>query len=243
MGGKELGPMKKLSLILAAVATLLVEATPALGIPFLQLGMSGGYYDTSTQTVVTDSSTFTLYALIDPGSADYIAKSTYYISAAMTPRLKFGTNLGSFTWNGSTINATQDMVYGSAPVAHADENDDWPDHSIFSTYFKEFAFELSPGAKAAGYNVQDDPDGFYADPDGALYYAAFELDVSGLAPDYGLHFDLYTKNGDLDVDRFAPFSHDAQCTPVPEPATALILGTGLLTLAVMGRNRIKAQDS
>lgn len=45
---------------------------------------------------------------------------------------------------------------------------------------------------------------------------------------------------DIDVNKFAPFSHDAQSTPVPEPATMLLFGTGLVGLAGALRRRKKS---
>ena len=45
----------------------------------------------------------------------------------------------------------------------------------------------------------------------------------------GLHFDLFTKDVD-GVLAFAPYSHDAEFR-VPESATMLLLGFGLITLA------------
>jgi len=50
--------------------------------------------------------------------------------------------------------------------------------------------------------------------------------------------ELGKESSDIDVNQFAPFSHDAQSSKVPEPTTMLLLGLGLVGLAGVGR-RIK----
>ena len=45
-----------------------------------------------------------------------------------------------------------------------------------------------------------------------MYFAKFSVDKSLLDDAHELHFDLYSesvRNGDRDISKFAPFSHDA----------------------------------
>lgn len=229
--------MKKITLLV--ILAFIIGTSPALALPYLQLDISDGEYDTTTETVVAISPVFTLYALVDSESTMFAQGETYYISAAVAPQVSEEANLGSFDFNGTTVAVTDDMIYGTAPIDEVSKNLDLPNHGIFPTYFTEFSFTLDPVNRASAYNVQDTPGGFQADSEGSLYYAAFALDVSGLDPQYAIHFDLYTKNADGSINKFAPFSHDAQSAPVPEPATMLLLGTGLIGLAGIGRNKLK----
>ena len=72
---------------------------------------------------------------------------------------------------------------------------------------------------------------------GGMYFAAFAVDRLLLNANYAVHFDLYHEvvhlGGDIDVDHFAPFSHDAQSS-VPEPGTVSVWVMAV-TLAVVQR--------
>ncbi len=77
-----------------------------------------------------------------------------------------------------------------------------------------------------------------------MYYKRFDFDVSGLTPGLSVHFDLYnekfSKGLELDVNKFAPFSHDAEAhvtTPVPEPETYAMLLAGLGLMGLVARRR------
>lgn len=229
---------------LAAIGCVPQEASavPVQRRPTLQLDIAGGGYDYGTETIVSSSDTFRLYALITPDSSNTLS-DTYYISAALTPQVKSGASLGSFVFNGTTVNATSNMYYGVPPFEAnlAFDSGDLSKHSIFPTYFKEFSFQFSSANRIASYNSQDRAQSGGAintayKSNGSMYYAMFDVDVSSLAPGYEVHFDLYNTavkcGGDVDKTAFAPFSHDAQSgtTTVPEPATLVLLGTGMTAL-------------
>lgn len=240
------------------VCGLLTVGTPsAQAWPTLSLDIAGGYYDGITQTIMTNSNTFTLYALIDtnarPGSAPSLT-STYYISAALEPLTSAAANLGSFSVNGTTVNVTSDMTYGTPPIevlgeATFDYGDLAP-HASYPTYFREFEFTFNPLNTAQSYNSAQTPGGITANLGGAGFlYAAFQVDMTGMAPNYALHFDLYNERvghcvpacaTDRDVNYWAAFTHDAQTTTtrgVPEPSTALLMGAGLLGIGLWQRRR------
>lgn len=237
----------------AALAALLSFApTAAQAVPVLQLDILGGTYDTVTDTIVTDADTFTLYAYLNGGSLD----DTYYLSVALAPQVSSPANLGSFVVNGTTYAATGDMTYGVPPIeadgTAAHDGGDFPPHGIFETYFIEIPFQFDPANLSGLYNTQDDP-GLGPIPGSDMYFAAFQVDRSGLASGTELHFDLYTKAAgqcpgpptkpcaDLDFGIFAPPSHDAGTVPgtppVPEPSAALVFAAGAVLAGCARRTR------
>ena len=225
---------------------LAVGAPAAHAVPALQLDIAGGFYDTTTQTIMTNENTFTLYALLDPGVRSTPVTGTYYLSVALSPATSSPASLGSFTFGGTNVDVTSGMTYGTPPielggVATTDPGDLAP-HGTYPTYFREFVFTFNPLNTSSVYNTALTPGGIQAGT--GLLYAAFTVDRSLLNSPYQLHFDLYNESfklrtGDTDVNRFAPFSHDAGTTTrgVPEPSTALLMGVGLLGFGVWQRKR------
>ena len=228
-----------LGLIIALCFTVAASGT-ATAIPSLQLDILGGTYDWSTQTIVANGNSFTLFAYLQPTSSNTLS-DTYYISAAVIPSLSNtagGYDLGSFSINGSTIDVTRDMVYGIPPLEAnlARDPGDLAPHGVYTTYFTETGFSFTSTQQTSAYNTQLLTGRGLVDGTG-MYYVAFNIDTSGLNDGYQIHFDLYNTSarsgGDIDVNNlFAPFSHDAESSKVPEPATVLLLGSGLVGLAL-----------
>jgi hypothetical protein len=204
----------------------------AQAIPTLQLdiGSDNTYFDSVTETITTSSTTFTLYALLNP-DMDSGLDGEYYISAAILGPIDSG---GSFRFEGDEYVVNTDMPFGTPPWE--DDGRQLPPHGIFETYFYEFKFNFADAPEAIPYNTQDYPGlGPISSEGTGFYYKAFDVDTTLLGEGLSLHFDLYqTGSG---IIEFAPFSHNAQFQRAPEPGTILLLGLGLTGLATWHRRR------
>lgn len=147
-------------------------------------------------------------------------------------------NFGTFTISGVGVPggtktySFSDLVFGNPPFEAniSKDSHDLGSHSIFPTYFAEIAFNFDATKRAKQYHTEDDPGEFEPSPTGGLYYQDWNVDVTGLSAGYRVHFDLYDEKvksgGDIDIDNFAPFSHDAVSGPsitVPDASCSLAL--------------------
>jgi hypothetical protein len=239
-----------------AGAASCVWSGEARATPLLQLEVSDGVYIGGTdETTVATTNTFTLYAFLTPQSGTTTAQLNalldrdHYIAASLAPRAgTTTTTFGSFSFNSTTVNATADMVYGTPPAEGylggnaTYDSGDLSKHGVYDTYFKQFSFKFRNAGvvnRANVYNVEDDTqyDGPTNNPTGSMYYMAFQVDTSALTWRTAVHFDLYStktlSGGDIDIDKFAPFSHDARSMPgaIPEPGSIVLLGSGAALLA------------
>ena len=253
-------PSKFIAGLAGLVSALIIFSSPALAVPTLQLDIRPGRtYDASSQTIMSTSPNFTLYALLNLNRYNTLS-DTYFISAAVVPKVgptNQNLDLGTFFFNGTNVNVTDDMVYGVPPIDtlgnfQPKDGGDLGKHDIFFTYFSEFGFQFSNDFGVDTVNKYDTQT-LVQSSSGSLYRVAFDINTSGLLPGYEIHFDLYNESvirncrtgaiTDIDISQFAPFSHDAQSgrpsTPVPEPGTMMLLGSGLIGLAGWGRKKFR----
>jgi hypothetical protein len=236
----------------------------AAAVPMLQLDIAGGSYDTTTQTIVSGGTTFSLFALGTHDDVSRLLGRTFYISAAILPASPDANDLGYFSVNGQQVNATADMTYGTPPTEQfaelqgADPGDLAP-HGVYPAWFREFEFTFSPSDRTTTYDSALNPGGINPSSIGKTFFHEFLIDTSHLNPNYVVHFDLYSAKlrncatperrlypgadcVDTDIKEFAPFSHDAESSPpVPEPASILLFGSGLAAAGVRKYRQRRAQ--
>ena len=220
---------------IAAMTCACLFSFNAKAIPYLTLDASGGIYDNTSSSTIAQSTSFTLYAMLN--SLTPTAGDTFAIVAAVQPKTSTPQNLGSMIFNGTTVNVTSGMTYGN-PVG--------PPHGIYQTYYSLFSFAWNPANTFNAY----DPElvsGTHTGPTpakpGNALYMSFNVNVGGLATGTALWFDLVEMNAAGQVVNNEPFSEAVQSshgtgsiTPVPDAgSTALLLGAALSGLGLLAR--------
>lgn len=260
------------ALLLAAVPGMaFAYPTLQLGILDLSLGTDSVSYDPTTEDTLTTQNRFNVIALGDPSGDDKpngadLTATTHTLSVAITPQLAPGeTGFGTFDFSldggltSTTIRVTEDMVFGTPPIEDlvptGNPGDELPGHGIYDTYYIEIPITFTAAMQVAPFNVQDDGMGSFDLSLDGMYYSPVQFDTTALAEGIDLHFDLYHvreyttrgRNGGtfVEIDYFAPFSHDAgtqrspgdtttpgnnttTAVPVPGSLPLLALGAGLL---------------
>ncbi len=244
---KEAG--KNMKTILLVLTIGLMVAPAANAVPDLQLFIDGATYDFDTQTwVLATTGSVDLYVISANETHDDVIVSMALSGFDRPP--DSGPN-GVVSVSGFGGPAIEDWVYGFGPISTVDTwdgSDDLPRHGIFPTWYAEVNTEDYDMSQMVG-DVQPGPDFWDPSIDGpGPANASGQFKVFSLSIDAPLgtsvHFDAYTlmDNGllaDIVIDEFAPFSHDATTTIVPEPGTILQMSTGLLGLGLSAIRRRK----
>ena len=240
-------------LSLALCATILGIPDSLYAIPTLQLDLPGGFYDPVTETIVNSSNPFTVTALLNP-DADSTTSNTYTLSIALLPPTgPADVDGGAFVFDEMPIDVTDGMIFGVPPAVdpgpEVPPDKNLPQHGIFETFFFEHEFQFDPLLTAIPYNTQDNAGDGPTTPalgvDTNFFFVNFFVDTTDLADTFSLHFDLFQKgfsSPDVDIIEFAPFSHDAEWRPVPEPGTLVLLGLGLVSLSAWRKQRFRGSN-
>lgn len=251
--------MRKNFLFLFVVSLFLFFSGSAMAIPSLQLYIEDGEYDTGSETWVVNptSGSFILTAFAmdkdltdsNQGNAFEGDSTAAFLIASLTPKLDdtgSPTDLyGTLGINGNSYNEWTfgpDTIPEDIPTvlyeAYTDVGvDEIPDHGIFDTYYIIHPFLFEDSGDFIFDTQPPNPD---TEATKVGYRKNFNINLTGLNAELfeGVHFDLFTLDSESNLYKFAPFSHDAE-SRVSEPGTMLLLGTGLILIAGIGRKFFK----
>jgi hypothetical protein len=248
--------VKQVFIAVAAVLLLLVPIASAT--PLLQLYIEGASYDKITETWVYDpagssgagGATIRIWAIgnVDGGGGKgtiYDVKLSVAYASDENPGLAFVSSTtggyGGYS-DPSTPSAPaylQTVTDGSSPIMG--DGGRLPTHDIYGsgTTWQEYSL--------GNFSLTDSPTGDFiksfptpsAQANGQIN--VYELTISNVVHGDSLHFDLYDHYFSEIAGHatFAPFSHDAdgQVNVVPEPASLLLLGAGLISLGIIARRK------
>ncbi len=226
--------MKKLLLLtLFCVSCLGLCLSNAFAIPELQLYIEGATYD--SETWVTPNNPFKLWVIGNvsgPGSRGSISNA--FLAVAYP-----GSESGAITITPITTAVVADPSIPSAPqfdktvtngsVPVLSDGKELPSHGIYGTGTSWTQYRIG------NFTLNDSPVGDLTNTFPPTWYAgtgqinAYDVVVTGYS---WVHFDAFNTVAAGNKAKFAPFSHDAEATQVPEPGILILLGIAMSAVGI-----------
>lgn len=236
--------MKKYLILIIAAFISITIFTPAFAFPTLQLYMPDAVYYAqnpwvpgSGETWITTSNPFELWAVgaQTPNGVTYIDNVTLHIALLNTEYPTGNIHVMTITGEDNIWTLYRNDFELGQP------NEINQPHGIYPTYFTSLLLPnlnvLTANDTIYNYNETFDPlnPGTPKNGDIQKYSIEYNKEIFNY-----IHFDLSGKanRGDKSWAVNAPFSHDADTAPIPEPTTMSLLGLGLLGLLGL-RKKVK----
>ncbi len=217
--------LKKLLII--TILALMAMASTSFAVPNLQIYIPGAEYDATSETWITSEANHEVWVI----AANLNHGDIYdiHLVASLVNGETPVDGALSITDEGSTTTVfnAADFAYGTPPTT-----DPMPYHGVFPA---DYAQMLVTSVTTSGpyIDVQD----YIPSGDGgtSIYGQIFKFTVSTSYD--AVHYNAYGFYDAADGKRiFAPFSHDGEFA-VPEPATAILMGLGLVCAGIYRRFR------
>ncbi|MDI6789345.1 MAG: choice-of-anchor N protein [Thermodesulfobacteriota bacterium] len=239
---------KYLALITLVILSL---GTSAWAVPNLQIYIPGAEYDTATETWIIYSYDYELW-VVGANLNIYDVKFASAVPTDQDGTIEVTWLKGELTENGTVVKGP----YGPIASEILDETIDYsadpyisfcdygtpvmgdgaelPPHDVFPTSYYEYVIgDFGTGETVYNY-IPGDELGDTACGETKI----FDISVSGYTWVDIVAYDHYIQANHKTHCIFSPFSHDG-ASGVPEPATMLLVGTGLISLSWVARRKLK----